>query len=257
MEYTIAQLARLAGVSTRTLRYYHQIGLLSPARVTKAGYRVYTCREVDRLQQILFYRELEFPLEEIGTLLSSPEFCRLQVLRGQLSALEERRQRLELLIRTMSRTIQAEEGEIVMRDPEKFEGFKQEQLEENQRIYGPELQQRYGSQAVEECSAKRMSLTQEEYRQMTRLEEQLRLRLEQAVRQNAWPTGEQGLDIARMHRRWLAYSWPRYSPQAHAGLAEMYLADRRFTAYYDRAVEGCAQFLRDAIVSHQRELAQA
>lgn len=254
MEYIINELAALAGVSTRTLRYYDQIGLLSPGRTTRAGYRVYGPAQVDRLQHILFYRALGLPLGQIRDLLDDPGFDRAATLRGHLAELEQERARLDSLILTLKTSIEDEKGGHTMSDQEKFECFKREALAENERAYGDEIRARYGGDAAAAGNDKFSKLTREEYARMEELGAEIRARLEAAVAAGLDPAGEEGRALAALHRDWLAFTWPSYSPQAHAGLAEGYVADPRFTAYYDRARAGCAAFLRDAILAYTEAL---
>lgn len=249
MEYTVQGLAKLAGVSARTLRYYDQIGLLRPARTGENGYRYYGGAQVDQLQQILFYRELGMGLEEIRRILQQPGYDKLAALRGYRVQLEERQTQLSLLMRNVEKTIQMQEGALVMNDQEKFEGFKRDKIEENEQVYGKEIRSRYGDKAVEQSNAKLMGLSSEDYLKMQQQEELLRNLLEEAVRRGDQPDGAAGAKIASLHRDWLCYSWPQYSKEAHAGLVEMYVADERFTAYYDRALQGCAAFLREAVLA--------
>ena len=124
MEYTVKALAELSGVTPRTLRWYDRLGLLKPGRLTQAGYRLYGPAEVDRLQQILFYRELEVPLAEIGAILDDPNFDRQAALEEHLRALSDRRSRLDDLILTVQQTLQEAKGEIMMQDKEKFRAFQ-------------------------------------------------------------------------------------------------------------------------------------
>ncbi|NCB62236.1 MAG: MerR family transcriptional regulator [Clostridia bacterium] len=247
MEYTIKELATLAGVTPRTLRWYDKEGLLRPLRTTEAGYRIYGPREVDRLQQILFYRELGLELAAIRTILEDPEFDREAALQSHLAELEARRARLDVLILTVEKTLQSQNGGITMSDKEKFEGLKQEALAENERKYGAETREKYGEKTVEESNRKFANLTQEQYEAMNGLGERILAKLEAAVREGADPSREAGKEIAALHREWLSYTWPSYSVEAHKGLAQMYVDDERFTAYYDKRVKGCAQFLRDAV----------
>lgn len=252
MEYTVKTLADLSGVTPRTLRWYDETGLLKPLRVTPAGYRIYGPAQVDRLQQILFYRALGLGLEEIGRLLDDPAFDRRAALRGHLEQLTARRTQLDALILTVRNTLTAEEGGSFMSDKEKFECFKQEVIKENEETYGAEIRARYGDALVDRANARIAGLSQEEYRAMTELEEEIRTRLERAVRAGADPSGMEGADLAGLHRLWLSYTWDRqtYTPQAHRGLARTYVEDERLKAYYDRAVTGCARFLCDAISCH-------
>ena len=249
MDYTVKQLADLSGGSVRTLHYYHQIGLLTPYQRTDAGYRLYGPVEVDRLQQILFYRELGFALDKIATLLDAPNFDRQKALQGHLAALSAQRERLNALILTVEKTIQQETGGFQMNDPEKFEGFKNTLVEENERHYGEEIRAKYGSGAVDRTNEMIRSLTPEQYEGWKKLEQDILNGLEQAVLNQDTPDSAVGKQLADLHRQWLLYTWSSYSPAAHKGLAQMYVCDERFTAYYDRNVPGCALFLRDAIIT--------
>ena len=136
MEYSIQELSRLSGVTTRALRWYDQIGLLKPGRVAENGYRYYGEAEVDRLQDILYYRALGVELAKIKECLDDPAFDRLTALRSHLSALEAEHERLEKLIRSVKDTIGAEERNEKMRDEQKFEAFKKQAVEQNEKTYG-------------------------------------------------------------------------------------------------------------------------
>lgn len=253
MEYTVKELSDLAGLTPRTLRWYDRKGLLKPGRVTAAGYRIYGPDEVERLWQILFYRELGFPLEEIQAILDAPGFGRQAALQSHLAGLREKRERLERLIETVEKALLDEKGEISMTDKEKFEAFKAGLVAENERKYGEEVTQKYGKTAQEKSNDKLMSLTEEEYRSWKALEMEILAALALAVQTGEDPAGAEGGRIAQLHRRWLEATLPGYTPQIHASLAEMYVADERFTAYYDRETPGCARFLRDAVVAHTGE----
>ena len=144
MEYSIQALSRLSGVTTRTLRWYDEIGLLKPSRVAESGYRYYGPAEVDRLQDILYYRALGVELARIKRCLDDPSFDRLAALRSHLTALEAERARLEGLIRSVRQTIGAEERKEIMDDKQKFEAFKQRVVDWHQETYGAEARGRYG-----------------------------------------------------------------------------------------------------------------
>lgn len=247
MEYTVQQLARLAGVSARTLRWYDKMGLLRPAR-EQNGYRTYTVREVDRLQQILFYRELGFELAQIPALLAQDGPDRLAALERQKQALADQLARTRQLIATVDKTIASIREDTPMTDKEKFEGFKREQVETNETKYGKEVRGAFGDKAMDDANRKMMGLSQQQYTEMTGLAEQINRLLAAAVAAGADPAGEEGRQIAQLHKQWLAYTWNFYTPEAHAALAEGYTADERFTAYYDtQACPGAAVFLRDAV----------
>lgn len=247
MEYSIQALAKLAGVTARTLRYYDEIGLLRPCRVSAAGYRIYGQAEVDLLQQILFYRALGFPLEEIGRIVHAPDFDRLTALCAQRDRLCAEQARLSRLLTAVEQTIRHERGEYMMKDSEKFEAFKQDIVAQNEAVYGAEVREKYGDASVDASNQKLLGLTAEEYQTFVDLQEEVLHQLGEAVRAGADPYGETGREITDLHRRWLSFSIADYSAQVHAGIALMYTADERFTAYYDRETPGCAQFLCEAV----------
>lgn len=246
MEYTVQKLSRLAGVSTRTLRYYDEIGILKPARVSSSGYRIYGQTEVDRLQQILFYRELGVDLTSIKEIVTSPSFNAAKALKEHREKLLDRRHQLDRLIANVEKTIAWQERRIDMTDKEKFEGFKQQLIEENEAKYGNEVRGKYGNETVDKSNKKLMNMTQEEYEEAVRLGDEVIAVLAEAVRTGD-PAGELAQKAAALHKQWLMHYWSSYSPEAHAGLAQMYVDDERFTAYYDQQQPGTAVFLRDAI----------
>lgn len=250
MEYTVKQLAALAGVTARTLRWYDKEGLLAPLRITAAGYRIYGSAQVDRLQHILFYRELGLELNHIRRLLDAPAFDRQTALQSHLAALMARRERLDSLILTVTKTLDDLRGEQIMTDHEKFEGFKQKSLHENEEKYGKEIRVKYGEETVTASNKLFQNLNEAQFNEMSSIAAELQARLEQAVTARLDPTGEEGLSLAALHRRWLGFTWPSYSLDAHRGLGELYVADERFTTYYDGKVPGCAAFLCSSIAAY-------
>ena len=248
MEYSIQELSHLSGVTTRTLRWYDQIGLLKPSRVAESGYRYYGRAEVDRLQDILYYRALGVELARIKKCLDDPSFDRLAALCSHLAALEAERERLETLIRSVKDTIGAEERKEFMSDEQKFEAFKQRVVAHNEEVYGVEIRAKYGDKEADEANAAVMNLTQEQYREWTELGQAIQRYLEDAVQAGAAPEGEKGREVTALHRRWLTITGNRYDPARHRGIAELYVMDERFTAYYDKRLPGCARFLRDAVM---------
>jgi DNA-binding transcriptional MerR regulator len=246
MEYTVQKLGKLAGVSTRTLRYYDQIDLLKPGRINSSGYRIYGRDEVDRLQQILFYRELGVSLERIRTIVTATDFDGVEALRRHHAELLDKRRQLDRLIGNVEKSIAVTEGRMTMSDKEKFEGFKQKLVEDNETKYGQEIREKYGNEAVNRSNEKVKGMTQEQHEEVTRLGVEVIEKLSEAYKTGN-PAGEQAQQAAELHKRWLCYYWGEYSKEAHAGLAQMYVDDERFRAYYDEKQPGSAEFLRDAI----------
>ena len=248
MEYSIQELAKLAGVTTRTLRWYDQIGLLKPGRVAESGYRYYGDAQVDRLQDILYYRALGVELAQIRECLDDPAFDRLAALRSHLAALETEKERLDGLIRSVKATIHAEERNETMNDEQKFECFKKQAVAENETRYGKEIREKYGDEQVDQANAAMMGMSREQHSTWTELGETIQQKLEEAVRSGCSPESEEGQLIAQLHRQWLTLTGTPYTPAKHRGIAELYVLDERFTAYYDKQLPGCARFLRDAVV---------
>jgi len=246
MEYTVQKLGKMAGISTRTLRYYDEIGILKPARISSSRYRIYGQNEVERLQQILFYRELGIKLETIKDIVTSPTFDGAKALKEHRTELLDKRAQLDLLIANVEKTISSTEGRMTMSNDEKFEGFKQKMIDDNEKKYGKEIREKYGDDTVNKSNAKVKNMTQEQHDEVALLTEEVTTTLAEAFK-----TGNPASDLAQkaaaLHKQWLTFYWKEYSKEAHAGLAQMYVDDERFTAYYDKEVPGTAAFLRDAV----------
>lgn len=245
MEYTVQKLARLAGVSTRTLRYYDEIGILKPARINSSGYRIYGPAEVDRLQQIMFYKELGVKLDVIKEIITSPDYDEIKALQEHHRQLIQKRDHLDRLIANVEKTINTMEGRDTMTDQEKFEAFKKRMVEENEEKYGEEIRHKYGDETIDQSNKKLLNMTQEEYEKMQRLNDEIFETLAQAFKQGD-PASELAQKAAELHKKWLMFSWNDYSKEAHAGLAQMYVDDQRFKAFYEKE-PGMTEFLRDAI----------
>lgn len=249
MDYTIQKLADLSGVSARTLRYYDEIGLLRPARASGNGYRIYKQEQVDLLQQILFYRALGVSLEEIKSILSDPHFDRETALEHHLNTLLKQKEQIDVLIRNVKTTIGHLKGEGSMKDHEKFEGLKQQLIEENETQYGEEIRHRYGSESIDAANAKLQGMSPEQYQLAQDLSAQLNALLVQAM-SDGDPACEAAQSACAIHKEWLCLFWPEgmYSKEAHLSLTSMYVEDERFTAYYDKATgTGATAFLQQAM----------
>lgn len=248
MEYTVNQLAQVSGVSRRTLRYYDEIGLLRPERVNPNGYRIYGQMQVDLLQQILFYRELGLPLEEIREIMKNPGFDREKALEEHLTALLQKKRQTEILISNVRKTLDSMKGRAIMSDKEKFEGFKRDLIKENEEKYGREVREAYGEEAVEASNRKLAGMSQEEWKKQENLSREIKETLKAAMAEKD-PAGKTAQKACDLHRQWLCMFWGDgvYSKEAHRGMGEMYAADVRFKAYYDQIQDGAAVFFRDAL----------
>ena len=247
-QYTVHELANISGVSVRTLHYYDELGLLYPMCIAENGYRIYGSKEVDKLQQILFYRELKVPLKRIKDIMDAPDYDKAKELEKQLQQLLLQKEQLELLIQNISKTISNLKGENVMSDTEKFEGFKQKMINDNENEYGKEIREKYGDEIIDASYAKVKGMSQKQWEEAKKLSEQILVTLKEAFEQGD-PASELAQKACDLHRQWLCMFWKEgtYSKEAHKALAEGYVADERFTAYYDKIAPGCSKFLRDAI----------
>ncbi|WP_417143849.1 MerR family transcriptional regulator [Raoultibacter massiliensis] len=245
--YSVHALAELSGVSVRTLHHYDAIGLLNPKRADN-NYRVYGADEVDRLQQILLYREVGMSLSEIGHVLDGDAFDAERALEEHLVRLVEQRERTNTLIASVEKTLAAQKGITKMEDGEKFEGFKKKLVEENEKQYGREIREAYGDGAVEASNAKLMGMTEAQYQSVQDTETAMKEAL-LAGMEASDPAGVDAQRAAELHRQWLCAFWKdgTYSKDAHRGITEMYVADDRFKKYYEAIAPGAAEFLRDAV----------
>jgi hypothetical protein len=162
------------------------------------------------------------------------------------ATLHNKREQLNKLILNVTKSITAMKGEITMTDHEKFEGFKQTLIDENERKYGAEIRSKYGDDAIDESNAKLKGLTQVQHDESVRLCGEIEETLKAAF-DTGNPASELAQKACGLHRQWLCIMYPRYNKDYHKGLGEMYVADERFRAYYDKIAPGCTEFLRDAI----------
>ena len=238
--YTIKEIAELAGVTTRTLRYYDQIGLLLPAEIGANGYRYYNQDSLLKLQQILFFRELAVPLNEIQLIMSHPDFDLENALEDHRARLQKRSQRLDTLISTIDQTIANLQGDRKMNAEEYFEGFDESQYEE-------EVRERWGdTQQYAESQRKWASYSKEEKDAIK--EEGGRLTVAM-VSENPSAAPDDP-DVQAAIAEYLAYiNQYFYSCDVDQlrGLADMWAADPRFSANYEQVRPGGAAFVREAV----------
>lgn len=247
MEYSINELSKLAGVSARTLRYYDEIDLLKPSRISEAGYRYYDENQVDKLQQILFYRERGLELKVIRQIINDKDFDMIKAMEEHLLCLEKQKEETESLIQTVKKTILSMKGQCKMTDKEKFQTLKEKMISDNEKSYGVEVRQKYGNEAVDESNKNWMNLSEEQFERWQKLDKDILESLEAAVLANRKADSEDAKKIAELHKAWLKISLPKYNEQMHKGIAAMYVVDERFTKYYDKNVEGCAALLSEAV----------
>ena len=233
MSYSINELAKLAGISTRTLRYYDKQGLLKARRNPENNYRYYEESEVDQLQKILFLKLFDLPLEEIKQVMQTSPKTQYQVLRNQRSKLVAQQQNLDDLIKNLDKTLATMKGETQMTDTEKFATLKKEMINKNERQYGAEIRKKYGDAQIDFSNDKFSSLSADELAHFKKLSAEILTELKNfdntaGVKQAA------AKHIFDLHKEYLLTIWPKgqYSREAHKNLARMYVCDTRFNKYY-------------------------
>ena len=235
----VKEVADLVGISVRTLHHYDEIGLLTPEETTESGYRMYSENDLEILQQILFFKEIGFPLKKIKEIISSPSFDRAEALELHRKMLLEKKSRIDHMIRTIDKTVQYKKGEIAMSNREKFEGF-----DFSHNPYEEEARERWGDKAVDESNAKMKSMSKDEKSAWG--EEFNSIYKELAEMRHEAPDSEvaqKGIE------KWYVFlnRMGNYSLDAFKGLGQMYVDDERFTKNIDQFGEGLAVFMRDAM----------
>ncbi|MGL4991935.1 MAG: MerR family transcriptional regulator [Sarcina sp.] len=250
MEYTIGKLSEISGVTKRTLRYYDEIGILVPKIINESGYRIYTNVEIDKLQQILFYKNMSLSINEIKELLSNKSIDEVKVLENHYKNLLNRKEELESLIKNLEKTIKYKKGEIKMSNKEKFEALKKESIKNNENLYGKEIREKYGDKIINKSNKRYMSLSEEEFEEMNIIENKIFENLEILLKKEDSSLEEMTYIY---HKKWLLFNWKKYSKTAHNGLAKMYLNDERFRAYYDqKAGVGATEILVKIIAKYTK-----
>ena len=243
MPYTVNQLAKLAGVSVRTLHYYDEVGLLKPSAIAANGYRQYGETELLQLQQILFFRELELPLAEITRILNAPNFDLPNALMHHRHLIELKRKRLAGLLKTIDRTIEKLQHHTHMEDKELYGGFSQEELD----AFQAEAKERWGNTDAYKQSAERVkNMSKEELAEIGKKSVEWTKKL--ATLMNEDPASKLVQDMIAEHYNNLRTF---YEPnlEIYRGLAEMYVADPRFAQYYDEYRQGLAEFMKKAMLA--------
>ncbi len=239
MKGTVHEVAKLSGVSVRTLHYYDEIGLLRPSKITDAGYRLYDDTALARLQQILFFRELDFPLCKIREILDNPAFDQQGALHSHKKLLLLKKQRLERLITLVDNTLKGE--------PEmSFKAFDMSEIEQAQKQYSDEAKQRWGDTDAYTQSTKRTaSYTKEDW---ARIQSETDAIYEGFAEQmNGDPASPAVQQLVADWQAHISRNFYDCTPEILKGLGEMYVNDERFTKTIDEHAQGLAQFISDAI----------
>lgn len=236
---TVGQVAKLAGVSVRTLHHYDELGLLCPSQRSDGGYRLYGDEELQRLQQILFFKELAFPLEEIARLMKDPAFDLHAALMLQRRLLEEKAVRIQALLGAVDAALNSIERGTAMTNEERFE------------VFAEEAEQRWGNTpAYQESKRKTARYGKQEWQHIKAEAQALNEAFLGAMAAGVKPTDAKAMALAEQHRQHISKWFYTCGYDIHRGLAEMYVADSRFTENIDKAGPGLAAYMREAILAN-------
>jgi len=244
MSYAVSQVAKLAGVTVRTLHHYDEIGLLSPGERTAAGYRRYTECDLERLQQILYYRELGFALDEIATILDDPDADPSAHFRRQHGLLQGRIRKLQEMITAIEFAMEADKVGISLTPEERFEVFGDFDPDR----YAEEAEQRWGgTDAYAESVRRTNRYTKADWQRFQAESAQWGQRFAAAMDSGVPAEAPAAMDLAEEHRQQISRWFYDCTYEIHTGLADMYVGDPRFEAYYENLKPGMARYLHDAI----------
>ncbi|MBN2300104.1 MAG: MerR family transcriptional regulator [Acholeplasmataceae bacterium] len=245
--YTITELADLANISTRTLRYYDQINLFKPARLSQSGSRIYEKNQIYQLQKIMFYKSLDIDLKIIKKLIDKTSTNELHTLKTQLQKMEDKELQIQSLIINLKQTIKSVEEHIDMKDVDRFKGFKEQKLNENDFLYQDEAIDTWGSEAYIQSKQSFSKMSEKEFSDFMKLGKKINEQLKRASDLNLDYQSRAMDDVARMHQNWITMAWGGYDAKAHLDLVNIYLKDERFKAYYDKEKEGLALLLKQSV----------
>lgn len=247
MALTVSHVARLAKLSVRALHHYDEIGLLSPSERSEAGYRLYTQADLQRLQQVLFFRELGFPLEEIRRILGDPSFDLRSALRMQRQLLSERSARLDALLGAVDAALDALEKGKTMDQEKMFEAFG----DFDPTKYEAEVKERWGdTEAYKESARRTARYTKQDWQEMKAEQDRIGKAMAELLGAGRAPTEPAAMDLAEQARLHISKWFYPCSHTLHRALGEMYVSDSRFTENIDRTRPGLAKFTRDAILAN-------
>jgi len=247
MGLTVGEVAQLASVSVRTLHHYDELGLLTPSVRTEAGYRLYSDADLACLQQVLFFKELGFGLGDIARIMHDPQFDRLEALRMQRRMLTEKSTQLALMAEAVDAAIDATEGGVRMDAKDMFEAFGDFDPKE----YEKEAEERWGNtDAYKESARRTKRYTKEDWIEVRKETEAVNDALGALLDAGVPADDPRAMDQAEQHRLNIDKRFYPVSYEMHVGLAEMYIADPRFAANYEKVHAGLARYMHDAILAN-------
>lgn len=245
MTLHVKEVSELAGVSIRTLHHYDAVGLLAPSSTSPAGYRIYTEQDLERLQQILFFKEIGFSLNEIKEILESAGFDRAKALKAHRELLMEKRERMDQMIRTVEKSLQSIEGGHQMENKELFEGFDMNRIKAHQEKYRDEARQKWGNEIVDASEHRVKGYSEEKWAGIHSAMGEIYSRL--ASRMEAGPDDAEVQEAIQAWHHFITDNFYDCSLEIFRGLGNLYVDDERFTVNIDKYKPGLALFMKEAM----------
>lgn len=246
VHYLVKEVADIAGISVRALHHYDQIGLLKPESVSPAGYRIYDEKDLEKLQQILFFKELGFSLQQTKDIIENPEFDRKKALITHKELLIEKKKRLENIIASVEHTIESIEGGISMDKEEMFKSFDMTSIEEHRKRYAEETEKKYGNtDAYKESLQKTSKYKKEDWARITAEQEEIYMDIIENMAKG--PGAPEVQSAVEELRNYITKNYYSCTIEIFRGLADLYICDERFTKNIDKHKEGLAKFLSEAM----------
>lgn len=235
----ISEVGKLTGITVRTLHYYDEIGLLKPSEITESGYRLYSKDSLETLQQILFFKELDFPLNEIKEIMTNPNYNKGEALNKQKELLVKKRQRIDSLIGLINNTI---EGDNNM----SFKEFDMKDIEESKKKYAKEVKERWGNtDAYKECEEKTNNYSENQWSAINKESSEILKAFGQHI--GCDPGSEEVQDLVEKWRNHISSSFYNCTKEILSGLGLMYINDERFQNNIDQNGQGTAELMSKAI----------
>lgn len=246
MSYKIKEVADMVGISIRTLHHYDNISLVRPEAITESGYRLYSDKDLERLQQVLFFKELDFNLHEIKEILNNPNFDRKHALLAQKDLLYKKMYRLKAIVSTLDKTLASIEGGIEMSKNDMFKAFDIADIEKSQKEYAEEARNKYGnSEAYKESEKKASRYTKDDWARIITRGNEIYAKIASLMEQGATdPAVQEAIGEWRQH---ITDNFYNCTLDIFKGLGDLYVDDERFTKSINRVHPGLAQFLKEAI----------
>ncbi|MFC7370217.1 MerR family transcriptional regulator [Fictibacillus iocasae] len=243
--YKVKEMAVLSGVSVRTLHHYDEIGLLVPDSSSASGYRLYSKSNLERLQQILFFKELGFGLLQIKEILDQPGFDRKEAMISHKELLLKKKERLENIIKTVDKTIRSIEGGTTMKEKEMFDSFSMEDIRKHEEKYKEEVRKKYDKTIVAESEKKTQQYSKEDWARIQAKSDEIYRTL--ASRMDHGPDDEVVQQVIAKWRQLITDHFYECTLDIFRGLGDLYVDDPRFTKNIDKHKKGLAAFMRDAM----------